>query len=62
MAVVAVQRANTRPVSPRNVSTCVDAAVIVVSWSATTGSSSLGSRPVRRDNWSSACCGVFTAP
>ena len=61
-AVVAVQRAITSPVSPRNVFTCVDAVVIVVSWSVTSGWSSGGSRPARLDICSIACAGVLTAP
>ena len=62
MAVVAVHRATTRPVIPRQVSTWVEAAVMVVSWSATTDWRSAGSTPATLDSCWSACSGVLTAP
>ena len=62
MAVVAVHRAMTRPARPRTVSTLVEAVVMLVSWSATIGCSSVGSISATRESWSSACAGVLIAP
>jgi hypothetical protein len=61
-AVVAVQRAMASAVRPRTVSSCVDAAAIVVSWSATTGCTSTGSILDTVVSCLDACSGVLTTP